>query len=272
LLIAENKIKKLVELATNTNIESKKNQSNKNIFKSNKNNNSIQILNDIESNNSIHKISLKEKEDLSFVLNKTTRLRKNNATSLSATSSLDRIEKYLKRKFSTLKAQKTQKTSSILKLKKKEKNNSMLSKKKTEDLMKLFLNDSNHQNYTERIRCNRSIQKSDDNTAYYNQYCNRMKNKNDKKNVFKETINSNAIKKKRANLTKKTNIKNNIFEMINNINNINIFPNNLKQNIHNSYNKSNNSNSSFNNNYKNDMLKQYNNNTLNMNSKKINNK
>ena len=272
LLMAENKIKKLVELASNAKIENKKNQSNKNIFKSNKNNNknnnSIQILNDIESNNSIHKISSKEKEDLSFVLNKTIRLRKNNATSLSATSSIDRIEKYLKRKYSTLKAQKTQKTCSILKLKKKEKNNSMLSKKKAEDLMKLFLNDSNHQNFTERIRCNRSIQKSDDNTAYYNQYCNRMKIKNDKKNVFKETITSNAIKKKKTNLTKKTSIKNNIFEMINNINNINIFPSNLKQNNHNSYYKSNNSNSSFNNNYKNDILKQYNNNTLNMNLKK----
>ena len=72
----------------------------------------------------------------------------------------------------------------------------MLNKKKTEDLMKLFLNDSNHQNFTERIRSNRSIQKSDDNSAYYNQYCNRIKIKNDKKNIFKETISSNVIKKK----------------------------------------------------------------------------
>ena len=270
LLMAENKIKQLTELTSNTNIENKKTQSKKNLFKSSKNNTSIQMLNDVESNNSIHKISSKEKEDLSFVLNKTTRLRKNHASSLSATSSIDRIEKYLKRKYSTLKAQKTQRTSSILKLKKKEKNNSMLNKKKTEDLMKLFLNDSNHQNFTERIRSNRSIQKSDDNSAYYNQYCNRIKIKNDKKNIFKETISSNVIKKKRANLTKKSNIKNNIFEMINNINNINIFPNNLKQSNHNSYYKSNNSNSSFSNNYKNDMMKQYNNNTLNMNSKKCN--
>ena len=203
LLMAENKIKQLTELTSNTNIENKKTQSKKNLFKTSKNNTSIQMLNDVESNNSIHKISSKEKEDLSFVLNKTTRLRKNHASSLSATSSIDRIEKYLKRKYSTLKAQKTQRTSSILKLKKKEKNNSMLNKKKTEDLMKLFLNDSNHQNFTERIRSNRSIQKSDDNSAYYNQYCNRIKIKNDKKNIFKETISSNVIKKKKSQFNQK---------------------------------------------------------------------
>ncbi len=121
LLMAENKIKQLTELTSNTNIENKKTQSKKNLFKTSKNNTSIQMLNDVESNNSIHKISSKEKEDLSFVLNKTTRLRKNHASSLSATSSIDRIEKYLKRKYSTLKAQKTQRTSSILKLKKKRK-------------------------------------------------------------------------------------------------------------------------------------------------------
>ena len=206
-------------------------QSKKNIFKANKNNNSIQILNEIECNNSnsMHKKSSKEKDDLSFLLNKTTNIRKSQA-SLSATSSIDRIEKYLKRKYSTLKSQKTQRTSSILKLKKKDKHNSVLNKKKTEDLMKLFLNDSNHQNLTERIRSSRIIQKSDDNMAYYNQYCNKNKVKIDKKNIFKETVSSNVIKKTRANIIKKSNFKNNLFEMINKINNINIFQNNLNQN------------------------------------------
>ena len=140
------------------------------------------------------------------------------------------------------------------------------------------------------------IQKSDDNMAYYNQYCNKNKSKIDKKNIFKETISSNVIKKTKANLSKRTKIKSNIFEMINNINNINIFANNIKQN-HNMYYKcngnnnssfcsnfkndilkqnnnmyfksiSNNNNSSFCNNYKNDILKQYNNNTYHLNHKK----
>ena len=146
LLLAENKIKQLNEVNSNYN---NKNTQKKNMFKANKNNNSIQILNDIETNNSMHKISSsKEKDDLSFLLNKTTNIRKSQGSSLSATSSIDRIEKYLKRKYSTLKSQKSQKTASVLKLKKKDKNNSMLNKKKTEDLMKLFLNDSNHLNLT----------------------------------------------------------------------------------------------------------------------------
>ena len=144
----------------------------------------------------MHKISSKEKDDLSFLLNKTTNIRKRQGSSLSAASSIDKIEKYLKRKYSTLKSQKTQKTSSIIKIKKKDKHNSLLNKKKYEDLMKLFLNDSNHQNLTERIKSSKSIQKSDDNTAYYNQYCNKFKN--DKKNVFKETISNNIIKKNKG--------------------------------------------------------------------------
>ena len=202
-------------------------------------------------------------------------MRKREGSSLSATSSLDRIEKYLKRKYSTLKSQKTQKTSSVLKLRKKEKNNSMIDKKKTEDLIKLFLNDSNnHKNLTERIRSSRIVQKSDDNTAYYNQYCNK-KNQNEKKNIFKEIkiSNSSIAKKTRANLIKKSNLKNNnLFEMINNINNINIFANNIKQNNNNMYYKSiNNNNSSFCNNYKNDLSKQFNNSTYNLHGKKKSN-
>ena len=57
--MAENKIKQLTELTSNTNIENKKTQSKKNLFKTSKNNTSIQMLNDVESNNSIHKISSK---------------------------------------------------------------------------------------------------------------------------------------------------------------------------------------------------------------------
>ena len=38
--------------------------------------------------------------------------------------------------------------------------------------MKLFLNDSSHLNLTDRLKGNRVIQKSDDNSAYYNKYCN----------------------------------------------------------------------------------------------------
>ena len=235
LLMAENKIKQLTELTSNTNIENKKTQSKKNLFKTSKNNTSIQMLNDVESNNSIHKISSKEKEDLSFVLNKTTRLRKNHASSLSATSSIDRIEKYLKRKYSTLKSQKTHKVPQSIKIKKKEKNNSSItSKKKAEDLMKLFLNDSNHLNLTDRIRGNRVVQKSDDNSAYYNKYCNKNKIKNKKRTIVQESNSSIMIKKARANLAKKG-FKNNLFEMINNINNINIFPNNPKQTHYNLY-------------------------------------
>ena len=57
--------------------------------------------------------------DLSTLLNKTTTLRKNQS-SLSATSSIDKIEKYLKRKYSTLKSQKTHKIPQAIKIKKKE--------------------------------------------------------------------------------------------------------------------------------------------------------
>ena len=264
LLLSENKIKELNQINNNF-CNNNKNISKKNILKTNINNNTIKILNDIESNHSMHKVSSKEKEDLSFLLNKTTNIRKRQGSSLSAASSIDRIEKYLKRKYSTLKSQKTQRTASVIKLKKKEKNNSMLNKKRTEDLMKLFLNDSNHQNLTERIKSSKSIQKSDDNTAYYNQYCHKNKVKNDKKNMFKETISANIIKKTRAHLIKKCNFKNDIFEMINNINNINIFPNNAKQTHYKSI--SNNNNSSFSN-CKNDLLKQYNNNNYKLNYKK----
>ena len=252
--IAENKIKELIDINNNTkNIQTKK------ITKTNKNNISFQI-NHVESNNSMHKITSNEKDDLSFLLNKTTSIRKSQASSLSATSSVDKIEKYLKRKFSTLKSQKTQRTSSAIKLKKKDKNNSVLNKKRTEDLMRLFLNDSLHQNHnlTDRIRTNRIIQKSDENSAYYNQYCNN-------KNKIKNINNTNMMKKTKANLTKKPNIKNNIFEMINNINNINIFANNLKQNNHN---MCCNDNSSFNNIFRNDIVKQCNNSSYNLNNKK----
>ena len=34
--------------------------------------------------------------------------------------------------------------------------------------MKIFLNDSNHLNLTDRIKKNRLVQKSDDNSDYYN--------------------------------------------------------------------------------------------------------
>ena len=47
--------------------------------------------------------------------------------------------------------------------------------------MKLFLNDSNHLNLTDIIRGNRVVQKSDDNSAYYNKYCNKNKIKNKKR-------------------------------------------------------------------------------------------
>ena len=260
LLLSENKIKQLTEI--NSNYNYKNMQSKKNIFKANKSNNSIQIFNDLESNNSMYKISSKEKDDISFLLNKTTSIRKRQGNSLSAASSIDKIEKYLKRKYSTLKSQKTQRTSSKLKLKKRVKNNSMLiNKKKTEDLMRLYLNDSNHQNLTDRIRSSRIMQKSDDNIEYYNQYC-KNKTKIDKKNSFKEKVSSNAKKKTKANL-KKSCFKNNLFEMINNINNINIFANNIKQN-NNTYYKCNHNNSSF----CNDILKQYNNNGYNLHHKK----
>ena len=254
ILIAESKIKQLSEINNNKNAKSKKH-----IYKTNKINYSIQICNDNDPNHSVNKISSNEKDDLSFLLNKTTTIRKSQASSLSATSSLDKFEKYLKRKFSTLKSNKSQRTSSILKLKKREKNNSVLSKRKTEDLMKLFLNESNHQNhnFTERIRSNRIIQKSDDNSAYYNLYCKNKAKKIDKKNIFKEKNSSKIAKKTKASLTKKNNIKNNIFEMINNINNINIFANNLKQNNHNIYYKSNYSNNSSFNIYKNGTTKQF---------------
>ena len=77
------------------------------------------------------------------------------------------------------------------------------------------------------------------------------------------------IKKARANLAKKG-FKNNLFEMINNINNINIFPNNPKQTHYNMYYKSNNNNSncSFSNVYEIDMMRQDNNSAYNINSKK----
>ena len=266
LLLSENKIKQLTELNSNSIYNNKSNQS-KTKINTNKNNNSIQNINGMDTNNSMYKISSKEKDDLSIILNKTTKLKKSQS-SLSVTSSIDRIEKYLRRKYTTLKAQKSQRISTILKFKKiKKKNNSMI-KKKTEDLMKLFLNDSNHRNFTERIRSNKNIQKSENNKAYYSQYCNKIQIKKNKKSRLKEKISSNANKKTRSNLDKKTNIKNNIFEMINNINNINIFATNLKQSNYNNYSKLNNSNSSFSNNYKNDILKQYNNNTYNRNFKK----
>ena len=269
LLISESKLKHITEINTNniTNNNSKNSQPKKNIFKT-QSNNSIHVSNDI----SMHRIpSNNKKIDLSILLNKTTTLRKNQS-SLSATSSIDKIEKYLKRKFSTLRAQKTHKIPQSIKIKKKEKNNnnSMTSKKKAEDLMKLFLNDSSHLNLTDRLKGNRVIQKSDDNSAYYNKYCNKNKIKNKKRTIMQESSSSIMIKKARANLAKKS-FKNNLFEMINNINNINIFPNNPKQTHYNMYYKSNNnssSNCSFNNVYEIDMMRQYNNSDYNIKQKK----
>lgn len=261
LQIYENRIKQLSEENVNFITKNKNMTTKKNFFKPNKSNTSIKILNDIESNNSFHK-KISVQEELSSIYNKTTSIRKSQPNSLSANSSIDKIEKYIKRKFSTLKVQKTQRTSSVLKLRKKEKNNSVLNKKKTEDLMKLFLNDSNHQNLTERIRSSKLVQKSDDNLAYYNQYCNKSKLKKDKKTIFKDVIISNSIKKGKANFGNKNNYKDNLIEMVNNINNINIFANNLKQSNNNMmYFKSNlnnsNNNTSFHNIYKYDILKQY---------------
>ena len=115
LLIAENKIKELNQI--NNNYSNNQNLSKKNILKAN----TIKILNDIECNHSMHKISSSEKDDASFILNKTTNIRKRQGSSLSSASSIDRVEKYLKRKYSTLKSQKTLKTSSIIKLQKKRK-------------------------------------------------------------------------------------------------------------------------------------------------------
>ena len=271
LLISESKLKHITEINTNniTNNNSKNSQPKKNIFKT-QSNNSIHVSNDI----SMHRIpSNNKKIDLSVLLNKTTTLRKNQS-SLSATSSIDKIEKYLKRKFSTLRAQKTHKMPQSIKIKKKDKNNnnnSITSKKKAEDLMKLFLNDSSHLNLTDRIKGSRLIQKSDDNSAYYNKYCNKNKIKNKKRTILQESNSSIMIKKARANIAKKS-FKNNLFEMINNINNINIFPNNPKQTHYNMYYKSNNnnnnSNCSFNNGYEYDMMRQYNNSAYNINSKK----
>ena len=267
LLISESKLKHITEINTNniTNNNSKNSQPKKNVFKT-QSNNSIHVSNDI----SMHHIpSNNKKIDLSVLLNKTTTLRKNQS-SLSATSSIDKIEKYLKRKFSTLRAQKTHKIPQSIKIKKKEKTNNITSKKKAEDLMKLFLNDSSHLNLTDRIRGNRVVQKSDDNSAYYNKYCNKNKIKNKKRAIMQESSSSIMIKKARANMAKKS-FKNNLFEMINNINNINIYPNNPKQTHYNMYYKSNNnnnSNCSFSNVYEIDMMKQYNNSAYNINSKK----
>ena len=104
LLISESKLKHITEINTNNinNNNSKNSQPKKNIFKT-QSNNSIHVSNDI----STYRIpSNNKKIDLSVLLNKTTTLRKSQA-SLSATSSIDKIEKYLKRKFSTLRAQKT---------------------------------------------------------------------------------------------------------------------------------------------------------------------
>jgi len=274
LLISESKLKHITEINTNNinninNNNSKNSQPKKNIFKT-QSNNSIHVSNDI----STYRIpSNNKKIDLSVLLNKTTTLRKSQA-SLSATSSIDKIEKYLKRKFSTLKAQKTHKIPQSIKIKKKEKNNNpTTSKKKTEDLMKLFLNDSSHLNLTDRIKGNRIVQKSDDNSAYYNKYCNKNKIKNKKRTILQESNSSIMLKKSKANanLAKKS-FKNNLFEMINNINNINIFPNNPKQTHYNMYYKSNNnssSNCSFNNNVVEiDLMRQYNNSAYNIKQKK----
>ena len=269
LLASESKVKQLSEMNSYSNYNIKNIQLKKNLC-TNKSNNSIQNVGELESNNSVYKKSSKEKDDLSFGLNKTTRIRKCQASTLSATSSIDRIGKYLRRKYSTLKAQKTQKISTFLKLtKNKKNNNSMIANKKADDIMKLLLNDSNHPNFSERMKINKSVQKSDNNSDYYNGYIQKIKIKNGKKNLFKETNSAHAIKKNRVSLTKKPKAKNNnIFEMINNINNINIFHNNLKQSNHSNYSKSNNINSSFHNSFKVDLSKQYNNsnNTNNNNS------
>ena len=272
LLLSENQIKHMNEINTynnisnnNNNIISKNTQPKKNIFKT-QSNNSIHVSNDI----SLHRIPQNNKKimDLSTLLNKTTTLRKNQS-SLSATSSIDKIEKYLKRKYSTLKSQKTHKIPQAIKIKKKDKNNSMTNnKKKAEDLMKLFLNDSSHLNLTERIKGSKIVQKSDDNSAYFNKYCNNKNRIKNKKRILNESSSSIMLKKARANLAKKS-FKNNLFEMINNINNINIFSNNPKQTHYNMYYKSNNNNNcSFNNVYETDMVKQYNNSACNINAKK----
>lgn len=228
--------------------ESKLKQINDNKNKANLNTNKKNISSvDKESKNKINKklLKKKDKEDLSFLLNKTTTLRK-QTSSLSAPSSIDKIDKYLNRKFSTLRAQRT---SSVLKARKKERYNSVLYKKKAEDLLlKLFLSDLSRQNLTERLKSSKIVQKSTENNN---------KKIRKKKSTLKEKISSNM--KKNSSGIFKSNSKNNLFEMINNIN---IFANNLKQNNHNVYyksnNNSNNSSSTFISNiYRNNNFKQY---------------
>ena len=133
--------------------------------------------------------------------------------SLSATSSIDKIEKYLKRKFSTLRAQKTHKIPQSIKIKKKEKNNPTASKKKAEDLMKLFLNDSSHLNLTDRIKGNRLVQKSDDNSAYYNKYCTKNKVKNKKRVMIIVLIIINIVLKIKSKIKKGLYYKNLIVQL-----------------------------------------------------------
>ena len=262
LLDSEKKIKQLN--VNNSNYRNMKSQ--QNFFRPNKNlSNSIKILNEIESNNSIHKkVRSKEKNNISFIINKKTKKRKTQPSSLSANSSLDKFEKYIKRKFSTLRSQKSQRVGSFIRLKKKDKNNSVLSNKKKEnDFLRLFLNESNHQNnLTERIRSTRMVQKSDDNSVYYNKYCNKTKSKSkikiEKKSNFKENLIPNPLKKGRTNNYLKKDNNHHLFEMINNINNINIFANNLKQNNQNVHFKSiYNNNSSFNAIYRYDISKHF---------------
>ena len=99
LMISESKLKHITEISTNniTNNNSKNSQPKKNIFKT-QSNNSIHVSNDI----SLHRIpSNNKKIDLGILLNKTTTLRK-NSSSLSATSSIDKIEKYLSSKIRRL--------------------------------------------------------------------------------------------------------------------------------------------------------------------------
>ena len=195
--------------------------------------------------------------------------RKNSSTSLSASSSIDKIERYLKNKILNKNSKFNHNQNIINNMKKgKIQNQSLLSKRNDEFFSKLLMNESD---------INSSSQKKKFHNRHRSLENNNKLLRNKHSSIFKDIINSsvnnsklnthrngnNNSRKNSNNSNIRNNSKNEHIEMVNNIN---IYTNTLKQDNHNVYYKTNIANSSNNSNTNKNIVNHiYNNNSNNSN-------
>ena len=175
--------------------------------------------------------------------------RKNSTSSLSASSSIDKIERYLRNKIRSKNSNLNPNQNIVNNMKKgKSKNNNILfSKKSDEFLTKLLMNETN---------INSSGQKKKFHNRHKSLENNNKLLRNKHSSIFKDIINSsvnnsklntnrsgNNNSQKNSNNSSLKSINNSKNEHIEMINNINIYTNTLKQDNHNVYYKSNIANS-----------------------------